>query len=63
MILNLIFFLLKGLRQFQDSLEMVKMGLVLDPSNKAMQSLEKKANNYCIQQKNEFAKGMKKFFH
>ncbi|XP_046450206.1 FK506-binding protein-like [Daphnia pulex] len=54
---------LLGLRQFQDSLETVKMGLVLDPSNKAMQSLEKKANNYCIQQRNEFAKGMKKFFH
>jgi hypothetical protein len=50
------------LKQYQDSLEMVKIGLVLDPTNKAMQSLKKKATDYCTKQKEEFAKGMKKFF-
>lgn len=51
-----------GLKQYQDALDVVKTGLALDPTNKAMKNLERKAANFCSQQDQGLVKGMKKFF-
>ena len=52
----------KGLKQYQNALDVVKIGLALDPTNKAMQNLKKKAAYFCTQQEQGLVKGMKKFF-
>ena len=58
----LIYVQFKGLKQYQNALDVVKIGLALDPTNKAMQNLKKKAAYFCTQQEQGLVKGMKKFF-
>ncbi|KAK4025800.1 FK506-binding protein-like [Daphnia magna] len=52
-----------GLKQFQDSFDVVKIGLALDPTNKAIVTLERQVVAACNEQEKTFVKGIKKFFH
>ncbi|KAI9563336.1 hypothetical protein GHT06_010797 [Daphnia sinensis] len=52
-----------GLKQFQDSFDVVKIGLALDPTNKAIVALKRQVVAACNEQEKTFAQGIKKFFH
>ncbi|XP_057367878.1 FK506-binding protein-like [Daphnia carinata] len=52
-----------GLKQFQDCFDVVKIGLTLDPTNKAIGTLERQVFAACKEQEKTFAQGIKKFFN
>ena len=53
---------LYGLRRFQESLDALRAGLSIEPSNKALLSLKRKVETGCKEQDAELAKGLKKYF-
>ena len=48
--------------KFEDSLKILKYGIELDPTNKAMKQMAETAAKKCREQDEVIAKGMKKFF-
>lgn len=51
-----------GLKRYQESLAAVELGLTLEPSNKALQTLKRSALSGLKDQEAYLVNGMRKFF-